>query len=217
VHIGDNAYLNTPYMATPYAAVLGGTKDAYNFYHSQLRIRIECTFGMLTHRWAILQSAIPMNVTVHKTVALILALAKLHNYCIDADDGNSDTYTASDEWQNELNGAVPLVATTQDAQSRHDDVIPEQLVQGGHHFDDIGGIAGRHNRQRRFNYMSANDGYPYHAIAYTCTLHLLVLPGQHRYLLRYDISTSKSTRNNKDTTNRSSNWLELLRTVSPAY
>ena len=32
---GDNLYLNMPYMATPYAAVSGGTKDAYN-YHSQL-------------------------------------------------------------------------------------------------------------------------------------------------------------------------------------
>jgi hypothetical protein len=27
---GDNAYLNTPCMATPYAAVSGGKKDAYN-------------------------------------------------------------------------------------------------------------------------------------------------------------------------------------------
>ena len=44
---GDNAYMNTQYMATPYAAVSGGTKDAYNFYHSQLRI--ECTFSILTH------------------------------------------------------------------------------------------------------------------------------------------------------------------------
>jgi hypothetical protein len=41
-------------MATPYAAVSGGTKDAYNFYYLQLQIRIECAFGMLTHRWAIL-------------------------------------------------------------------------------------------------------------------------------------------------------------------
>ncbi len=158
---GNNAYLNTPYMATPYAAVSGGTKDAYNFYHSHLRIRIECTFGMLTHRWAILRSAIPMNVTIQKTIALVLSLAKLHNFCIDADNGNSDTYTASDEWLNELNGAVPpLVATTQDLQSRHDEVIPEQLLHGGHHFDDIGGIVGRHNRQRRYNHMSANDGIP---------------------------------------------------------
>jgi hypothetical protein len=69
---GDNAYLNTPYMATPFAAVLGGTLDSYDFYHSQLQIRIKCTFGMLTHRWSILRSAIPMNVSIRKTVALTL-------------------------------------------------------------------------------------------------------------------------------------------------
>ncbi|KAI2501607.1 DDE superfamily endonuclease [Fragilaria crotonensis] len=148
---GDNAYLSTPYMATPYAAVLGGTKDSYNFYHSQLRIRIECTFGMLTHRWAILRSAIPMNVTIQKTVALVMALAKLHNYCIDADDGTSDlTSTANDEWHTEVNGAVPLVAP---GDSRHD-LIPEQLLDGGNHFDDLGGHTGRYNMQRRYNYIS---------------------------------------------------------------
>jgi hypothetical protein len=77
---GDNAYLNTSYMTTPYAAVSGGSKDAaYNFYHSQLRIRIECTLGIFTHRWSILRSAIPMNVSVRKTVALVICLAKLHN------------------------------------------------------------------------------------------------------------------------------------------
>ncbi len=112
----------------------GSTSDCL----SQLRIRIKCTFGMLTHRWAILRSAIPMNVTIQKTVAPVLSLAKLHNFCINADDRNSDTYTASDEWLNELNGAVPLVTTTQDLQSRHEEVIPEQLLHGGHHFDDIG-------------------------------------------------------------------------------
>jgi hypothetical protein len=35
---GDNAYLNTVDMATPFAAVSCGSKDAYNFYHSQLII-----------------------------------------------------------------------------------------------------------------------------------------------------------------------------------
>ena len=92
-----------------------------------------------------------MNGTIQKTVALLLSLAKLHNFCINADNGNSDTYTASDEWLNELNGAVPLVATTQDLQSRHDEVMPKQLLHGRHHFDDIGGIVGGHNRQRRWS------------------------------------------------------------------
>ena len=44
---GDNAYVNTKYMATPYPNVKQGNKDAYNFYHSQLRICVECAFGML--------------------------------------------------------------------------------------------------------------------------------------------------------------------------
>ena len=157
---GDNAYLNTPYMATPFAAVSGGSKDAYNFYHSQLRIRIECAFGMLTHRWAILRSAIPMNVAVHKTVALVLALAKLHNYCIDAEEqAYCDTAfsSAADEWRSEENGAIPLVRTPQHSESSTSGVTPRQLLDGGNHFDDIG-INGRYNRQRRYNYISETAG-----------------------------------------------------------
>jgi hypothetical protein len=61
---GDNAYLNSVYTATPYSKVSGGSKDAYNFYHSQLQINIECFFGMFTHRWAILRRAIPMRVSL---------------------------------------------------------------------------------------------------------------------------------------------------------
>jgi hypothetical protein len=154
---GDNAYLNTPCMATPYAAVSGETKDSYNFYHSQLRIRIECAFGILTRRWAILRSAIPRGITVAKTVALVLALAKLHNYCIDEErDTTPDlSHTPNDEWNIELNGGIPLVTATDNG-----DVIPEQLINGGHHFDDLGGINGRYNRQRRYNYVSEATSVP---------------------------------------------------------
>ena len=53
-----------------------------------------------------------MNVSIRKTVALILlCLAKLHSYCINADDNVVLPCTASDEWQNEVNGAVPMVET----------------------------------------------------------------------------------------------------------
>jgi hypothetical protein len=34
---GDNAYVNTSYMATPYKGAIGGTRDNYNFYQSQVR------------------------------------------------------------------------------------------------------------------------------------------------------------------------------------
>ena len=73
-------------MATPFPNVSAGCKDDYNFYHSQLRIRVECAFGMLVHRWGILRSAISNGITIQKTVALVNALVKLHNYCIDCVD-----------------------------------------------------------------------------------------------------------------------------------
>jgi DDE superfamily endonuclease len=147
---GDNAYMNSPYMATPYPAlqVSGGTKDSYNFYHSQVRIRIECAFGMLTHRWAILRSAIPTNVPIHKTVALVVALAKLHNFCIDRQDGNPPSPTPSDALRHELRGVVPLQPI--EVSESTFDVTPRQLLGGGHHFDDIG-TTGRTTRQQCFN------------------------------------------------------------------
>jgi hypothetical protein len=66
-------------MATPYIGISGGTKDANNFYHFQLRINIECTFGRFVQRWALLRGAVPMNITLGKTTAMIVATAKLLN------------------------------------------------------------------------------------------------------------------------------------------
>ena len=58
VLFGDNAYFNTSYMATPFPNVSSGYKDDYNFFQSQLHIRVECSFGKLVSRWGILRSAI---------------------------------------------------------------------------------------------------------------------------------------------------------------
>ena len=38
---GDNAYVNSPFLATPYTNTSSGPKDSYNFFHSQLRIRVD--------------------------------------------------------------------------------------------------------------------------------------------------------------------------------
>ena len=54
---GDNAYVNTPFMTSPFKAVSKGVKDAFNFYHSQLQINIECAFGMLVNCWGHLENA----------------------------------------------------------------------------------------------------------------------------------------------------------------
>ena len=107
-----------------------------------------------------------MNVTVHKTAALVLALAKLHDYCIDEKETNYDFARGSaiDEWRNELTGAVPLVETHQYCSTNGRSTIGTattlQLLDGGkNHFDDIG-LNGRYNRQRQYNYLSRIAGSP---------------------------------------------------------
>jgi hypothetical protein len=127
---GDNAYTNTNFMATPFSGVSGGSKDAYNFYHSQLRINIECAFGKFVHRWAILRAAIPMNITIGKTTAMVIALAKLHNFCIDHREMASPNSIPNDTLELNIHGAVDLefIAGVP--------MIPAMLG-GGHHRDDV--------------------------------------------------------------------------------
>jgi hypothetical protein len=56
---GDNSYVNTFYMALPFKSKKGGVKDDYNFYNSQVRIKVECCFGMFFNHWGILWRALP--------------------------------------------------------------------------------------------------------------------------------------------------------------
>ena len=97
---------------------------------SQLRIKIECAFGMFTERWAILRSAIPMNIRINKTISLVSALAKLHNFCIDMEERSAGRLVARDfvTLISNPDGYVPLLGNTQ---------LPVALLNAGHHFDDI--------------------------------------------------------------------------------
>lgn len=136
---GDNAYLNTIYMATPYPNTSGGPKDNYNFFHSQLRIRIECAFGMLVQRWGILRMAMPMGISVKKTIALVNCLAKLHNFCIDEVDSATDSLRADNcNIESSDSGFVPMIANQDIADVLGVEVAtPDGLIGGGHHFHDL--------------------------------------------------------------------------------
>jgi hypothetical protein len=87
-------------MLTPFT---GGhrndpTKDAYNFFLSQMRIRIEMSFGLLTNKWRILQT--PMQTSLQFSSEIVMACGRLHNYCIDEDgehEGNTKTILAGIE------------------------------------------------------------------------------------------------------------------------
>ena len=139
---GDNAYVNRTYMATPYKAVSSGCKDDYNFYHSQLRIKIECAFGMLVNRWEILRSALSSKLTLQKIGSLIICLCCLHNFCINEQlkargtfDENILPATEADEFQIASTGGVPLERSSRDPDLN--ELSPEQLLHGGEHFDDV--------------------------------------------------------------------------------
>lgn len=143
VIFADNAYLNTSYMASPYPNATS-TRDAYNFYQSQLRIRVECCFGMLCMRWGILRMAMPQNISLVKTIGMVMALAKLHNFCI----GETTTATMQSEmWtygdENRLRrdsvymrneGCVPMDSSTNNS---HGIPVPTQLMDIGNNPEDL--------------------------------------------------------------------------------
>ena len=128
---GDNAYVNSIQMVTPYKSP-NRAKDNYNFYHSQLRITVECAFGILVHRWSILRRPMPQAMGIHKITAMTVCLCKLHNFLIDERVGSS---LHQDKAYGMCRGSVPMEKTH--AADFDDTLIPEQLLHGGEHMDDI--------------------------------------------------------------------------------
>jgi hypothetical protein len=53
----------------------------FNFFASQLRMRVEMAFGMFTNKWAILQRSLLNGLGTDKLI--VLTLARPHNYCIN--------------------------------------------------------------------------------------------------------------------------------------
>jgi hypothetical protein len=88
--LGDNAYVKSMYMTVPFKGNITRLQDNYNFYQSQLRITIECAFGVLVHQWAILRG--PLVVPLSKVPPLVSALCSLHNFCI-----NQRLYSGNEE------------------------------------------------------------------------------------------------------------------------
>jgi hypothetical protein len=126
---GDNAYVNNSYFMTPFKNVKGGSKDAFNFYHSQLRINIECAFGMFVGRWGILRKALPKTMGLKKITALTLCLCRLHNFCIASRISNNKKLLQplpSDSLEIMAHGGVALEFGG----------APAALLHGGEHNDD---------------------------------------------------------------------------------
>lgn len=84
--IGDGAYIPSEHMLTPFGGPgkINPAHDTYDFYISQLRIKIEMTFGRLANKWRCLKA--PMVLSLKNTSRALVAMARLHNFCADLGD-----------------------------------------------------------------------------------------------------------------------------------
>ena len=88
---------------------------------------------MLVKRWGILRAAIPHNISVSRTISLVHALAKLHNFCINEHAPVPECLEKdNDNLMMQSDGYVTI-----DASDTHGILVPSGLMNCGHHFDDI--------------------------------------------------------------------------------
>ena len=64
--VGDAAYILTDKCLTLFTGSqrLNPSKDAINFFLSQVRIRIEMAFGLLTNKWQVLKETLAVSLQV---------------------------------------------------------------------------------------------------------------------------------------------------------
>lgn len=84
--LGDNAYMCSDHMLVPFPGRLtpGEMQDTFNFYLSQLRVRVENCFARLVGTWGIFWK--PLRNPLRHQPRLIKAVCCLHNFCIDENE-----------------------------------------------------------------------------------------------------------------------------------
>jgi len=104
--VGDAAYTSNERMLTPMIGSqrLDPVNDAYNFYLSQVRIRIEMAFARLVTKWRILRAPLLGSLaTISRT---LMACATMHNYVIDNDGHNEHLQLGNDSGSNDFDFIV---------------------------------------------------------------------------------------------------------------
>jgi hypothetical protein len=62
--------------------VISGFEDAYNFYQSGQRMKIEQVYGILSAKWPLIKNGLPARLP-HQNTAYLKAMIYLHNFCQD--------------------------------------------------------------------------------------------------------------------------------------
>ena len=84
--LGDAAYSLSNNLLIPFVGSHRDdiAKDAYNFFLSQLRIRVEMSFGLLVRKWGILQQKLGCSLNTNSDI--LVACGRLHNYVLINND-----------------------------------------------------------------------------------------------------------------------------------
>ena len=125
-----------------------------------MRINIECAFGILVHGWGILRKAIPCNIPVKKTMSMVMALCKIHNFCI-GESGDAASTTLAPPCIEDFGNItiregglfLPRMDGNTAVWSCSDNDRLSDLLDGGEHQEDHH----RDNRRSRRIYNSAID------------------------------------------------------------
>jgi hypothetical protein len=110
---------------------------------------------MMVHQWGILRTAMPKGIGIVRIIALVNALAKLHNFCngkneLILQELNVDTLHII---KNE-DGFVAMVSSRE-----HGILLPRALMELGHHFRDV-----PRNARRQRERVNAKVNLPRHQL-----------------------------------------------------
>jgi hypothetical protein len=140
----DCAYQATEKFVPTFGGDLALRRENDNF-NSQLRIRIEMAFGLMTKKWGILQR--PLTNSLSSIKHIICCIARLHNYCIDERLGTTTTtsttnYSTSTRTTTTINysDALPtsqLAEMSEAAQAEHRKILSEEYAGWSHARDEI--------------------------------------------------------------------------------
>jgi len=105
--VADAAYTLSEGFLIPFTGAerLQCANDAFNYYLSQLRIRVEMSFGRLVNKFRILSGTI--GGSLDRASAILIACARLHNYIIREDRPFGDTFDIESIRNDDLDNIEP--------------------------------------------------------------------------------------------------------------
>jgi hypothetical protein len=129
IAIGDCAYQPTETLIPIFGGDLALIKenDNFNYFASQLRIRIEMAFGLMTKKWCILQRAISSALPSVKH--LVCCIARLHNFCIDERLRSTSKAASLRSPTTERLTPTQLAYMSSSAQRDHQEIVSDEYPQ----------------------------------------------------------------------------------------